>query len=70
MPMARVSKAERAYREARRKYKPGEGGRFQALVRLLRARGAKNPRALAAWIGRRRYGSRRMAQWAARGRKG
>jgi len=31
----------------------GEGGRFRALTGVLKKKGAKNPKALAAWIGRR-----------------
>lgn len=45
------------------------GERFRSLVRQLRARGVRDPRALAAWIGRRKYGARRFAQMAAAGRR-
>lgn len=47
----------------------GSGRRFKALTEKLRARGAKNPRALAAWIGRKKYGVRKMAELAAAGRR-
>lgn len=47
----------------------GGGGRTQRLTRQLAARGARNPRALAAWIGRRTYGKRRFQEMAARGRR-
>ncbi len=47
----------------------GGGGRFAKLTRQLKARGAKNPKALAAWIGRKKYGKKRMAQMAAAGRR-
>jgi len=49
---------------------PGGGGRFARLVDKLRARGysAKSARAIAASIGRRKYGARQMARWAAAGR--
>ena len=50
--------------------KLGTGSRFSALVRKLEARGGvSNPRALAAAIGRRKYGSRRFQQLAAAGRR-
>lgn len=52
-----------------RKPKLGTGARFRALVRKLRARGAKNPRALAAYIGRKKYGKKRFQQLAVKGRK-
>lgn len=45
------------------------GERFRHLVRQLRARGAVNPQALAAWIGRRKYGAARFARMAAAGRR-
>lgn len=47
----------------------GSGGRFKALSKKLKARGATNPGALAAWIGRRKYGAKKMATWAKAGRK-
>jgi hypothetical protein len=51
--------------------RPGGGGRFARLVDQLRARGysEKRARAIAASIGRRKYGARQMAAWAAAGRK-
>lgn len=47
----------------------GTGERFRALVNKLKKKGAYNPEALAAWIGRRKYGSKRFAQLSARARK-
>jgi len=49
---------------------PGEGARFEALEDKLRRRGdVKNPAALAASLGRAKYGKKRFQQMAARGRK-
>lgn len=42
----------------------GEGGRFEALKGKLAAQGAKDPAALAAWIGRRKYGKAKFQQLA------
>lgn len=42
--------------------------RFNKMARKLSSRGTKNPRALAAYIGRKKYGKRGMARKAARGR--
>ena len=36
----------------------GSGKRFKALTVSLKKRGVKDPAALAAWIGRRKYGER------------
>ena len=51
--------------------KPGGGGRFARLVDQLRARGMseKRARAVAASVGRRKYGAKQMAQWSASGRR-
>jgi hypothetical protein len=69
-----ASKAARAiarnqYEQAKKKYKPGQGGRFKALKSALAKKGAKSPGALAAWIGRRKYGAKKMAKWSAKGRR-
>ena len=49
--------------------KLGSGERFKALTKKLAAGGAKNPKAVAAAIGRRKYGSAKFSQLAAAGRK-
>ncbi|GIH26047.1 hypothetical protein Aph01nite_43570 [Acrocarpospora phusangensis] len=52
-----------------RKPKLGSGKRFAALSRSLKARGARNPKALAAAIGRKKYGAKKMAAMSAAGRR-
>ena len=49
--------------------KLGGGGRFKKLKDKLGKKGAKNPAALAAHIGRNKYGNKKMASMAASGRK-
>lgn len=49
--------------------KAGSGGRFKALESKLADKGVKDPGALAASIGRAKFGSKKMAQMAAKGRK-
>ena len=52
------------------KAKLGSGARFAALKSKLGARkGVTNPGALAAYIGRKKYGASKMASMAAKGRK-
>ena len=46
----------------------GSGERFQRLQGELAARGARNPAALAAYIGRQKFGKARFAQLGAAGR--
>ena len=60
--------AKAAYRKAKKK-PLGEGSRFKAMARVAKAAGAKDPKAVAAMIGRRRYGAKKMAKMAAAGRK-
>lgn len=47
---------------------PGEGGRFSALTKALKAKGARNPGGLSAWIGRKKYGKAGFQKMAAGGR--
>lgn len=50
--------------------KPGGGGRFKALEgKLSHEKGIKHPGALAAYIGRKKYGAKKMAKWSAAGEK-
>lgn len=49
-------------------YKLGSGQRFAALTDKLKKKAAKNPKALAAWIGRRKYGKSKFQKLAARGK--
>jgi hypothetical protein len=51
------------------KPKLGSGARFKALTKQLAAKGADNPKALAAYIGRKKYGAKGMAKLSAAGRK-
>lgn len=47
----------------------GEGSRFAAIKASAKARGAKNPAAVAAAAGIKAHGKKQMAKWAAAGRK-
>ncbi len=58
-----------ARRRKARKAKLGSGKRFKSLSRKLAKRGARNPKALAAYIGRKKYGKKKMAKMSAAGRK-
>lgn len=51
------------------KPKLGTGTRFKQLKNKLAAKGAKDPGALAAYIGRKKYGAKKMAKLATAGRK-
>jgi len=52
-----------------RKPPPGSGQRFSQLQGQLAKGGARNPAALAAYIGRQKYGKRGFAQLGAAGRR-
>lgn len=60
---ARRKAAMALYEKAKKKDKPGEGGRFKALSKVV------GSPALAAWIGRKKYGAKKMAKMASKGRK-
>ena len=49
--------------------KVGGGGRFRRLTKELAAKGAKDPKALAASIGRKKYGKKKFQEMAAKGKK-
>ena len=49
--------------------KLGDGSKFKKLERSLAARGAKDPKALAAYIGRKKFGNARFAALSAGGRE-
>jgi len=72
--MAKASLAKRRAARARQKRvqktaKLGTGKRFKAVAASARAGGARDPEAVAATVGRKKYGKKRMAKWAAAGRK-
>jgi len=54
-------KARRRYEKAR-KSKLGSGKRFKALEEIARLYGASNPSAVAAYIGRKKYGTKKFAK--------
>ena len=67
----RSSARQQVMKSPKKKPKPtlGSGARFNSLTKKLKKGGAKNPKALAAHIGREKYGNKRMAEMAAKGRK-
>jgi hypothetical protein len=52
-----------------KKPKLGTGKRFSNLSKSLASKGASNPGALAAYIGRKKYGAKKYAKLAASGKK-
>jgi hypothetical protein len=60
--------ARKQYQQAAAKTKPGEGSRFKAVEKSAKLGGAKNPGAVAAAIGRKKYGKEAFQQMAAKGR--
>ena len=67
--MARKSKrASRTYKG--KSLRAGGGGRFARLANKIKRRGGvSNPKAVAAVIGRRKYGAKKMAEMSAAGRR-
>lgn len=48
--------------------KLGTGGRFKELAKKLSKKGAENPKALAAFIGRKKFGKEKFQRLASKGR--
>jgi len=65
---ARIA-ARKAYKKAKATSKPGSGKRFKALAKSAKAGGAKSGEAVAAAIGRKKYGKKRFQKMAAAGKK-
>lgn len=61
-------RARKLYEKAKKK-PLGEGSRFKAVEASAKAGGAKNPGAVAASIGRKKYGKKRFQKMAAAGKK-
>lgn len=61
--------ARKNYEKVAKTSKAGSGKRFAAVERAAAAGGARNPAAVAAAIGRAKYGKKKMAKMAAKGRK-
>jgi len=47
----------------------GRGGRFKALKGALKKKGARTPGALAAWIGRKKYGKSKFQKMSVAGKR-
>lgn len=65
-----VKRPERRQSRGMAKPKLGSGGRFKALkAKLGKEKGVSDPGALAASIGRKKYGAGKMSSMAAKGKK-
>jgi hypothetical protein len=67
--LAERRRLRKKYQEAASTSKPGEGKRFAAVAASAAAGGAKNPEAVAAAVGRKKYGKEAFQKMAARARK-
>lgn len=64
-----VQSAHKKLTRKKKSMRPGGGGRFAALkAKLGKEPGVKNPGAIAASIGRKKFGAGQMAKWSAAGR--
>ena len=61
--------ARKAQKRTQKTAKLGSGKRFKAVERAAKLGGAKNPAAVAAAIGRKKYGAKKFARMAAKGRR-
>ena len=51
------------------KPKLGSGKRFKKLTKKLKKKGANNPKALASYIGRKKYGKKKFQKLASKGKR-
>ena len=61
--------ARQAYQRAVKTSRPGQGRRFKALAKAAKAGGATNPEAVAAAVGRKKYGKKAFQRMAVAGKK-
>ena len=69
MAISRSSVGSQIMKPPAKKPKLGTGKRFEKAVKSFSAKGVKDPKALAAYIGRKKYGAKKMAQLAVAGKK-
>lgn len=73
MAARKPAKKKKTAPKAKSSYKPkgalGSGARFKAVMAAAKKGGAKNPAAVAAMAGRKKYGAAKMAKLSAAGRK-
>lgn len=62
-------KARKHVEKVEKHSKLGSGSRFKAIEESAKKSGASNPAAVAAAIGRKKYGAKAMAKMSAKGRK-
>ena len=62
-------KTRKEQKRVQKTAKLGSGARFKAVAKAAAASGASDPEAVAAAIGRKKYGKKKMAKMAAAGRK-
>jgi hypothetical protein len=69
--VSRASARQQIMKPGKKDKKPklGTGKRFKNLSSKLKKEGVKNPKALAAWIGRKKYGKKKMSKMATKGKK-
>lgn len=66
--LAKRRKARKQYEKAKKK-PLGEGSRFKAVAAAAKAGGAKDPEAVAAAVGRKKYGKKKMSKLSTKGKK-
>ena len=67
--ISKATAAAEAHKKVMKRTKLGSGARFKDMTKQLKKKGAKNPAALAAWIGRKKYGKTKMTKLAVKGKK-
>lgn len=70
MPRKKKTEAEKEYERVKKSSKPGEGKRFKALKNAIKSKNKSvDADAIAAAIGRKKYGKKKFAKMGAKGKK-
>ncbi len=68
-PLAKRRATRKNVTKVKKLSKLGSGARFKAMVKAAKASGARNPKAVAAAIGRKKYGPKKLTALAKAGKK-
>lgn len=68
-PLSKRREARKAVERAEKTSKLGSGTRFKAITKAAKASGARDPQAVAAAAGRKKYGTKKMAALSKKGKK-
>jgi len=67
--ISRATASSEDHARVMKKNKAGTGKRFASMTKQLAKKSARSPKALSAWIGRKKYGTKKMTKMAVAGKR-